>query len=181
MERQRYAVPTFRGMEWDQFDTPAAVYLLWCDEAGRIRAVARLIPTTFPYIIQELWPELIADGEMPSRDDVWEVSRLGVDRDLEPGKRRLVLGEMLCGCGEYALRHGVQTYLFVTHPRIIKAVLSKSGCVTESIGSSRTLGRLPIAVARTSVTPDALARLRRCFGVRHRVLRIARESQARVA
>ena len=27
--RQKYAVPSHRGMEWDQFDTPAAVYMLW--------------------------------------------------------------------------------------------------------------------------------------------------------
>ncbi len=32
VERQGWEIPTYRGMEYDEFDTPAAQYLLWVDD-----------------------------------------------------------------------------------------------------------------------------------------------------
>ena len=87
VERQKYDVPRRRGMEWEQFDTPATIYLLWRGEMAHVRAIARLIPTSLPYTIQRLWPELVRNGDMPSSDDIWEVTRFGIDRDLGRERR----------------------------------------------------------------------------------------------
>ena len=70
IERQGYEVPSWRAMEWDQFDTPRAHYLMWRDEASQPRAIARMIPTSQPYMIRELWPDLVEDGKLPDRDDI---------------------------------------------------------------------------------------------------------------
>lgn len=181
IERQGYEVPSWRAMEWDQFDTPRAVYLLWRDETARARAVARLIPTSAPYMIRELWPELVESQELPVRDDVWEVSRVGIDRNLDPACRARVLGELACAFAEFGLRCGVSEYLFVTASRVIAGAIEDAGVPAERLGGIRRLGRWPVVAARSRVTWEALGRLRRHHRVPGRVLRIAGEEAAMAA
>ena len=59
VERRGWDLPTHRGMEYDEFDTPAAWYLLWLDGQGETRGAVRLLPTTRPYMLQTLWPQLL--------------------------------------------------------------------------------------------------------------------------
>lgn len=174
VERHGYQVPTFRGMEWDAFDTPAAVYLLWRDDLQQVRAIARLIPTTFPYMIKELWPELIYGHELPCRPDVWEVTRLGVDRTLAPALRRRVLGEMMCGCGEFGRKMGIGEYYLVTHPRVIRSI-EVYGCRVKLLGQTRSIGQCVVNAAAIEVSDAAIATLRRTYSLPPRVLRVAGE------
>lgn len=174
VERHGYQVPTYRGMEWDAFDTPAAVYLLWRDDLRQVRAIARLIPTTFPYMIKELWPELIYGQELPSRPDVWEVTRLGVDRSLAPALRRRVFGEMMCACGEFGRRTGISEYYLVTHPRVIRTI-AENGCTVRLLGGTRAIGHCVVNAAAVVVTDQAIATLRKTYSLPPAVLRVAGE------
>src|SRR5688572_22902087 len=83
VERQHWNVPTYKNLEYDQFDTPAAKYLLWLDWMGMARGVVRLVPTTQPYMVETLWPGLVR-GSLPKSPSIWEASRFGCDRNLEP-------------------------------------------------------------------------------------------------
>ena len=87
VERQGWNVPSVRGLEHDQFDTPAAQYLVWKDRGEDVRGVARLLPTESPYMVKNLWPDLV-DGELPEEADIWETTRFGCDRSLGPSDRR---------------------------------------------------------------------------------------------
>ena len=179
--RQKYAVPSHRGMEWDQFDTPAAVYMLWRDEAACVRAIARLIPTSQPYMIQQLWPELVRNGEMPCGDDVWEVTRFGIDRDLDSERRGRVFGELFCAFGEFGLKTGISAYIFVTPAAVIDSALGNAGVTFQQLGDSNQLGRLPVVAARSAVSHAALRRLRRHHVIYGPVLRLAGEAETRAA
>jgi N-acyl-L-homoserine lactone synthetase len=59
VEREGYQVPTYHGLEYDQYDTPAAVYLVWRDEKGEARGISRLIPTERPYMIRDIWSDFV--------------------------------------------------------------------------------------------------------------------------
>lgn len=181
VEQQQYDVPSFDGMEFDQFDTPAAVYLLWRDGDGKVRAVARLIPTTFPYMIQQLWPHLAADATLPNRPDIWEVTRLGIDPDLDPAGRKRAFGEIVCALGEFAMLNGVTSYLFVTHPRIMKNVLAGSGCAVELLGPAQVLGTFTVIAGNVTITAEALERARTCHGITGSILRFQSEHTVNVA
>ncbi|MGN6667387.1 MAG: acyl-homoserine-lactone synthase [Trinickia sp.] len=64
------------GFERDQYDREDTLYVIARDESGAICGCARLLPTTRPYLLQELFPSLLADGMEPPRDTaVWELSR----------------------------------------------------------------------------------------------------------
>ena len=165
VERQRYDVPTYNGMEWDQFDTPAAIYLLWRDAEGEPRAVARLLPTTRRYMIEELWRDLIDSGGIPCQSNIWEATRFGVDRDLDAAQRKRALGELVCGCLEYGLQNGITEYLSVMPLHIIKRVLRGAGVIVNVLGSSKSLGGLGVFAVRIHVTSDGLKSALQHYGL----------------
>lgn len=179
--RRNYAVSSHKGMEWDQFDTPAAFYTLWRDDAERVRAIARLIPTSQPYMIQQLWPDLVPATELPSRDDVWEVTRLGIDRDLDRRRRARVFGELFCAFCEFALRFGIGAYLFITPTKIIYSALRSAGVAVESLGEATHLGPSPVVAARVTISLSTLHNLRRHHGILGPVLRLHGEVNSRAA
>lgn len=175
VERQKYDVPTYHNMEWDQFDTPAAVYLVWRDEEGEARAVTRLIPTTLPYMIQELWADLVDGEALPSHDKIWEATRFGIDRGLSPDKRREVLGELVCGCLEFGLRNNIDEFLCIMPIQIINGAIRAAGVTVDVLGEPKKLGGLPVVSGRVHITRQALLSARRFYGITTPVLNVAGE------
>lgn len=172
VERQQWEVPTFRGFEYDQFDTPAAQYLVWLDGRGETRGVARLLPTTRPYMVKTLWPELVC-GELPESDAVWEVTRFGCDHNLDPKVRRRAVAELLCAMQEFGLERGMDGYLVVTPRRLLKRVVVNAGCAVTILGPERNLGRRPAVAGYIHVDRKTLAVVRRRASIAGPVLRPA--------
>jgi acyl homoserine lactone synthase len=104
----------FDGMEYDCFDTPAAVYLLWRDAVGETRCMARLLRTTEPYMVKAYWPHLADEKDLPSSPDVWEGTRLCADIALDRCTRQRALAETLCGVTEYLEAQGAKKLVGVT-------------------------------------------------------------------
>lgn len=169
VERQGWEVPSVRGLEHDEFDTPAAQYLLWADEKGVARGAARLLPTTRPYMLKKLWPDLMP-GKLPESEAVWEATRFGCDRSLSNATRRRVVAEILCAMQEYGLMHGIERYLVVMPVRLLKRVVVKAGCQVRVLGLERQLGRLPAAAAYLKITPEVLTELQRRASITGSVL-----------
>lgn len=63
------------GLEFDQFDRLDTRYVVSRDEEGRINGCARLLPTTGPYLLSEVFPQLLNGMAPPCSPDVWELSR----------------------------------------------------------------------------------------------------------
>jgi len=63
------------GLELDQFDRPDTVYVVARDESGEVAGSARLLPTTKPYLLGEVFPTLLHGEPTPRNTEVWELSR----------------------------------------------------------------------------------------------------------
>lgn len=127
IERQNYAVPSWKGMEFDQFDTPATQYFVWRDEDGVARGVARLAPTSLRYMLEEIWPEKITAIELPHSDRVWEATRFGVDSNLPVALRGQIVKELICGLLEYGVPHGIDQIIGLTAISVIRNVFVRNG------------------------------------------------------
>jgi acyl homoserine lactone synthase len=69
-------------IEMDEFDGPNAVYVSSQDEHGHLNGVARLLPTTIPYLLKEVFPSLWYGSDLPHSPETWELSRFAaVDFD----------------------------------------------------------------------------------------------------
>lgn len=76
VEHLGWRLPDARqGMEWDRFDTPQTVHVLALDPHGAIQGCARLLPTTGPYLLSEVFPALLGSRPCPRASHIWELSR----------------------------------------------------------------------------------------------------------
>lgn len=139
IERQSYDVPTFDGMEYDQYDTPATSYLVWRDDEGKVRGVSRKAPTDRAYMIKEIWPAIITKIPLPNSTDIWESSRFAVDKTLDAGTRRQIIGDLVCAGLEFGLENNIKGYVGVMPPGIWRSVFERCGWPIEKIGPVVTL------------------------------------------
>lgn len=63
------------GLELDQFDRADTIYLAAREATGRIVGVARLLPTSRPYLLGDVFPQLMGEAPLPDTDQIWELSR----------------------------------------------------------------------------------------------------------
>lgn len=61
--------------EWDEFDGNGTVHLVALSPDDELCGCARLIPTTGPYLLRELFPQLAGPGSLPPSPLTWEISR----------------------------------------------------------------------------------------------------------
>ncbi|WP_026959144.1 acyl-homoserine-lactone synthase [Aliagarivorans taiwanensis] len=76
VEKLGWELDTPEGFEKDQFDREDTVYIVSRDEEGAINGCSRLLPTHKPYLLGEVFPQLMNDFPLPCSKDIWEVSRL---------------------------------------------------------------------------------------------------------
>ncbi|KAF3996240.1 acyl-homoserine-lactone synthase [Glaciimonas immobilis] len=75
VETLEWKLESKNGAELDQFDRPDTVYVVARDELGNVNGCARLLPTTAPYLLGEIFPQLMNGLPPPNTSDVWELSR----------------------------------------------------------------------------------------------------------
>lgn len=102
------------GREVDQFDTDEAVYLLGIDRAGAVTGGVRLVPTTQPHLMRDVFPHIVTLGAVPRDQRVYEWTRYFLAH--EPAgrtERRRQSGELLVAMFEYGLAVGLTHYSLV--------------------------------------------------------------------
>jgi acyl homoserine lactone synthase len=63
------------GMEYDQFDRPDTLYVVARRRGGELIGTARLLSTDRPYLLSEVFPQLLGNTPAPRTLLVWELSR----------------------------------------------------------------------------------------------------------
>jgi acyl-homoserine lactone synthase len=110
-ERRWMALDRPDGREIDQFDTAAAVYLMAIDRE-RVVGGHRLVPTSEPTLLSDVFPQLAMRGLIRSPRIV-ELSRIFVVRDRRGTVADGVESRILSGTMEYALAEGITHFNIV--------------------------------------------------------------------
>ena len=131
----------------------------------------RLLPTTLPYMIKELWPELVEQGHIPSDRGTWEWTRFGVDQDLKQSLRTRVVAELLCGCIEFGLQNGITSYLFVTPLHVATNLYKRLGIRHQILGEAKSLGGFRVVAGRIPVLETLMTHIRKQYTITSCVLR----------
>lgn len=175
VEGQHWGVPNWRGMEYDQYDTPAAVYCVWRDDAAQVRGVARMAPTTIPYMIKDLWPDLVTARALPVHQDIWESTRLGIDHDLPKEVRRRVLSELILAYLEASLRFDVKGLIGIGYSWCWEHSFVRQGWPVEQLGPAAEIDGETSYVGLLPVSAEILAAVRTATGIPAPVLRTAQD------
>jgi N-acyl-L-homoserine lactone synthetase len=75
IDRLGWTLPVDEGLERDQFDHTETIYVVTREADGTICGCARLLPTTEPYLLSEVFRHLLDGKPVPKSRDIWELSR----------------------------------------------------------------------------------------------------------
>ena len=119
------------GLELDQFDSPDTEYVVARESVGRIGGCGRLLPTTRPYLLGEVFPHLMRGMPVPCDPAVWELSRfaasdLQADANIAPRVKALRSGQVLLASVLRAAALGAQRLITVS-PLGIERLLRRMG------------------------------------------------------
>jgi acyl-homoserine lactone synthase len=171
-DRRFLAIDRAIPLDIDRFDTRDATYLLLID-GGRLVGGSRLIPSTRPHLLSEVFPYL-APRQLPRRHDVFEWTRIFIARDQRgSGATRVAggraLGEVLCGIFEFALEEGISAISAVGEtwwtPRLLEM-----GWKVEPLGLPTRIKGEWCSAFLFMVDDEVLANTRQCFGIEGSVL-----------
>lgn len=139
------AVGASNGLELDQFDRPDTVYVIAKNEYNEICGHARLLPTIRPYLIGEVFPELLNGIEIPSCETIWELSRFAAldtsDREIRfnPEVSKLLLKE----AAQYVKQQGADR-LISASPVGVERLIHRAGYKAYRAGPPVMIDNKPI-------------------------------------
>ena len=167
VERYRYKVfvemlgwelDTPPGLERDQFDHAGTLYLAARDEGQHVIGTARLLPTTSPYLLGDVFPQLMGGAEPPKDPLVWELSRFAAVDFTAPSGGALgqfsspVAVGLLEKAIELAAEQGAQRLITVS-PLGIERLLRREGFRAHRAAPPLVIDGHPIFACWIDVAP----------------------------
>ncbi len=158
------------GHERDAFDDLNPLYLVSVNpDTQEYWGSLRLLPTTGPNMLRNVFPFLLGEGEVVESATIWESSRICVAAmDGQPERIKsgvnFVLCELLAGIGEVAVLAGLTQIVSVFDARIFR-VLKAAGCNPRIIGKPQRIGDTMSYAALFDTSEALLQALRVAVGI----------------
>ncbi|MGA7975092.1 MAG: acyl-homoserine-lactone synthase [Pseudolabrys sp.] len=183
-DRLNWQVRTLRSWEIDEFDALDPLYLVSIGQNGAVRGSLRLLPTTGPNMLADVFPELLPDGTQIESATIWESSRFSVDQEAAAERSENLLnrvtGELLIGIVEVGLLVGLTDVVSV-YDALFSRILKRADCAAELIGKPARIGSVMGYAALFEISDRMLANLRKASGINETVLEQASFAQLAVA
>lgn len=168
-QRLGWDVAVSDGEERDSFDNLYPIYLLAMDPEERVVGSWRFLPTTGPYMLRDVFPELLEGERPPYHPLIWEGSRFAVEGR---GNRGRVSSELLCAVTETCIAMGIRELITVYDARM-ERLLPRLGCPPKrQTRPVRIAGEVAFA-GHFDMNHETLASLRSTAGIQGSVIRNA--------
>lgn len=144
-ERLGWEVNVKNEYELDRFDDENPLYVVSVDPvSGEYCGSLRLLPTTGPNMLRDVFPCLLKDSQVIESATIWEASRICALPAAGQAKRatgglNAVLAELLAGVANVANLTGLTQVVAVFDARILR-MLKAVGCNPQIIGTPRRIG-----------------------------------------
>lgn len=161
-QRRGWRVNVTNGMEIDQFDDMNPLYICVVDESEQLLASLRLLPTTGPHMLSDVFPEVMGGAGIVRHQLIWESSRFCVDteaaRQFGPDGINFITREILSGLFKTALDAGMENVISV-YDVFVERILKRSGCSFERLGPVVSYDDLKTVGGLFEVSEDVVAAL----------------------
>lgn len=174
-EEMGWSVSVSGGREIDGYDMCDPVYLLWTDAEKRVLfGSLRLLPTTGPTLLYDVFRKTFADDVCLAAPGIWEGTRLCVDehalaRHLPAIDRKRAFCLMLLALCETALKHHIQTLVSNFEPPT-KRLYHAAGAPLSFLGSADGFGKRPVCAGTFAVSIETRDRMRAAQCIRQSLL-----------
>ena len=149
VEKLGWQLQCEQGLEYDQFDGLQTHYVVAQSEDAEVIGIARLLPTNGPYLLGEVFPQLMNGLPVPASADVWELSRFAaVDFNaqftsaLAQFSSPVAVG-LLKASLEHAATLGAKKLITVS-PLGVERLLRKAGFAAHRAGPPMLIDGSPI-------------------------------------
>ena len=156
--------------ERDRYDDMGPVYLIWCNhDRTRHFGSMRLMPTTGPTLLHDVFSSTFPDAAALSAPGIWEGTRMCLDEDalaqnfphMPPRHAFCLLLVALC---EFCLDHGIHTMVSNYEPHLAR-LYRRAGARLHELGRADGFGRLPVCCGAFEVSDDVLRSMRTALGL----------------
>jgi acyl homoserine lactone synthase len=138
--RLDWDVTSIDGQEKDEFDELNPVYMMSCNYRKQLEGCWRLLPTTGPYMLKDVFPQLLRGEEVPEDPNIWELSRLAVQPQMNHSRIKANLNEvtldMFREVYDFAVANHITRYVVVTSAAI-ERMLRLVGIPTTRFGDGK--------------------------------------------
>jgi len=160
-ERLDWDVGSSAGRERDMFDDLDPVYIV-CEDEGEVLGSWRLLPTTKPYMLKDVFPELLYGETAPEAPDVWEISRFAVSKRVTGneslGTIKKVTNLLLEQLFQFAAQRDISRIVAVADVRF-ERILKRAGLLTFRYGPPLQIGVTRAVSGYADVTDLNMRRL----------------------
>ena len=147
------------GLELDEFDHEGTLYVVARNGGGEVAGTARLLPTTQPYLLSEIFPNLLHGQPVPASSDIWELSRFAaVDFDAQ---RSSPIGQFSSPVAVALLRATLHAaaqrgarWLITVSPLGVERLLRRAGFQAHRAGPPLIVDGQPIFACWIKVEAD---------------------------
>jgi acyl-homoserine lactone synthase len=173
--------------EIDEFDDESAIHLVGI-ENDTVVSYTRLIPTTGPHLLRDIYPEILQGAPCPTGPTIWEWTRCAVSPDRRDGRSGTdaTSARILLATAEACLYLGIEALLIETHPLLMTRAI-EIGWHVRPLALPTEYGGSPIIPIYAGVDENTVAQSRQVLGIAETVLIIdsasspARERRRRTA
>jgi acyl homoserine lactone synthase len=162
------------GLEIDEFDDINPLYLVAVDPTGtKVRGTVRLLPTTGPNMLRDVFPSLLPEKEIIESATIWECSRFAVDPEIETPMEGHIIseatGELMAAVIEVGLLAGLTEVMGVFDARFIR-ILRAAGTPPLLVGKTQRIGICLTSVGLFEVSEKSLSNIQNACGIKGSVL-----------
>lgn len=169
-DRLGWAVTVRNGQERDMFDDLDPAYVIALDADGDVVGCMRLLQTTGPHMMSDVFADLL-DGQPPLRSSrLWEATRFCVDTRKLTGARSgssiaYVTSEVMIGAFEYARDAGVTDAVAVIDPVMNRVMRRSANAPYDYLGSPKQMGKVVAMAALMDCSAERINAIRSHAGI----------------
>ena len=164
-DRLGWDLENVRGREVDRYDDLDPTYMVVRERVHPNVALGswRLLPTTGPYMLRDVFPELLDGQPIPADPRIWEISRYAIaSHGTAAARPGFGFGEISIAMWRrlltFSREMGIEAYVGVTSIAVERLV-RKLGLGFDRLGSPRRYGGVPNIAFRIPMDAQAEAAL----------------------
>src|ERR1700687_469547 len=167
-DRLGWDVTVSGEFEVDEYDALGPSYLLSIDSYGIVNGCVRLLPTTGPNMLRDIFPSFVTKAAVPRGERVWEPSRFAVSKNATAAEAGIsqTTYELLIGVLKFGLSNGISTIACVVDVRM-ERILRRAGWQLERLGPAHRMGNTIALAGQLDVSAQILRQLETPAGPAH--------------
>jgi acyl homoserine lactone synthase len=144
-DRLRWDVQVADEKERDKYDDEGPVYIIYADdESLKVKGSLRLLPTTGPTVLADIFSDTLPDAVHLSAPTIWECTRFCLEDGIlsRTNREELLIASavLIAALGDVAIAAGIESIVGNFDSTMLR-LYRRIGCEVEVLGSTQRYGR----------------------------------------